>query len=84
MSLNIKNDETCALIRELSRLTGETMTRAVSVAVRERLEREQTRRERASAAEMLEIGKRTRARLREPAHSLDHADLFYNESGQFQ
>jgi antitoxin VapB len=84
MSLNIKNDETCALIRELSRLTGETMTRAVSVAVRERLEREQTRRKRASAGEMLEIGKRIRARLREPAHSLDHADLFYDESGQFQ
>jgi antitoxin VapB len=67
MSLNIKNDETCALIRELSRLTGETMTRAVSVAVRERLDRERARRERASAAEMLAIGKRIRARVRERA-----------------
>ncbi len=28
MGLNIKNDETCALIRELSHLTGESMTRA--------------------------------------------------------
>jgi hypothetical protein len=51
MGLNIKNEETCALIRELSRLTGETMTHAVSVAVRERLEREHARRRRASAAE---------------------------------
>jgi len=84
MGLNIKNDETCALIRELSRLTGETMARAVSVAVRERLEREQRRRRRPSAEQMLEIGKRIRARLKEPAHSLDHADLLYDESGQFR
>lgn len=84
MGLNIKNDETCVLIRELSRLTGESMTRAVKIAVRERLEREQRRRRRASAAEMLQIGERIRARLKEPAHSLDHADLFYDERGQFR
>ena len=84
MSLNIKNDETCALIRELSRLTGETMTHAVSVAVRERLEREHARRRRASAAEMLEFGKRIRGRLAQPADSLDHAGLFYEEDGLFR
>ena len=84
MGLNIKNDETCALIRELSSLTGESMTRAVSVAVRERLERERRRGRRASAAEMLSIGRRIRARLEEPAHSLDHGKLFYDESGQFR
>jgi antitoxin VapB len=83
MGLNIKNDEPCALIRELSHLTGESMTRAVSVAVRERLEREQKRRRRASAAEMLEIGARIRARLEE-REPLDHADLLYDESGQFR
>jgi antitoxin VapB len=84
MSLNIKNDETCALIRELARLTSESMTRAVRMAVRERLERERRRRQRASAAEMLEIGERIRARLGGPAHSLDHADLFYDDNGQFR
>ena len=40
MSLNIKNEETCRLARELARLTGETMTGAVTVALRDRLERE--------------------------------------------
>ena len=80
MSLNIKNDETCALIRELSRLTGESMTRVVAVAVRERFDREHARRRRANAAEMLEIGARIRARLKEPADSLDHADLLYDET----
>ena len=84
MGLNIKNDATCTLIRELSRLTGETMTHAVGVAVRERLEREQARRRRATAAEMLEIGRRIRGRLKEPADSLDHARLFYDESGRFR
>ena len=39
MSLNIKNEETCRLAGELARLTGETMTGAITVALRERLER---------------------------------------------
>ena len=38
--LNIKNPETRRLATELSRLTGETVTEAVTVALRERLERE--------------------------------------------
>ena len=37
MGLNIKNDETCRLARELARLTGESMTGAITVALRERL-----------------------------------------------
>ena len=40
MSLNIKNEETCRLAGELAHLTGETMTGAITVALRERLERE--------------------------------------------
>lgn len=39
MSLNIKNEETHRRVRELARLTGETMTQAVDRAVTERLER---------------------------------------------
>ena len=39
MSLNIKNPETHRLARDLALLTGETVTEAVTVAVRERLER---------------------------------------------
>ncbi len=40
MALNIKNAETCNLARELAELTGETMTGAITVALRERLERQ--------------------------------------------
>ena len=39
MALSIKTEEADRLARELSRLTGETMTQAVTVALRERLER---------------------------------------------
>ena len=37
MSLNIKNEETYRLAQELAQLTGESMTAAVTEAVRERL-----------------------------------------------
>jgi antitoxin VapB len=39
MSLNIKNAETYRLVKELADATGESMTEAVTVAVRERLAR---------------------------------------------
>ena len=41
MALNLKNDEADRLARELAGLTGETITEAVVVALRERLERQQ-------------------------------------------
>jgi antitoxin VapB len=40
MSLNIKNEETHRLARELAQRTGETITLAITVALRERLERQ--------------------------------------------
>ncbi len=39
MALNIKDDGTDRLVRELAAETGESLTTAVTVAVRERLER---------------------------------------------
>ena len=45
MRLNIRDAETCRLAGELARLTGETTTGAVTVALRERLEREQRKRD---------------------------------------
>ena len=43
MGLNIKNKETCRLASELARLTGTTKTGAITLALRERLERESKR-----------------------------------------
>jgi antitoxin VapB len=79
MGLNIKSEETHRLAQELARLTGESMTAAVTEAVRERLDR--VRRERAVglAERLLAIGKDCAARLKEPFRSADHGDLLYDE-----
>ncbi|WP_050454445.1 type II toxin-antitoxin system VapB family antitoxin [Candidatus Burkholderia verschuerenii] len=45
MALSIKTEEADRLARELSRLTGETMTDAITQAMRERLERVRAERE---------------------------------------
>jgi hypothetical protein len=39
MEINIENEETCALVEELAQLIGVDAEEAVSIAVRERLER---------------------------------------------
>ena len=44
MHLNIKNDEAHKLATELARLTGENLTSAVTLALRERMARERRRR----------------------------------------
>jgi antitoxin VapB len=44
MALSIKTEEADRLARDLARLTGETMTQAVTTALRERLERERAAR----------------------------------------
>jgi antitoxin VapB len=43
MALSIKNDEADRLARELAATTGETLTEAVVMALRERLDRQRTR-----------------------------------------
>jgi len=40
MALSIKSDEADRLARDLASITGETLTDAVTIALRERLERE--------------------------------------------
>ena len=42
MGLSIKNVQTFRLARDLSELTGETMTGAITIALRARLAREKT------------------------------------------
>ncbi len=82
MSLNIKNEATCALARELAQLTGETMTGAISVALRERLEREKRQRDaEAEIEEMLAFGKRCAVHLRPGPSAVEHGDYLYDEHG---
>src|SRR5215468_9294950 len=81
MGLNIKNPETHRLAEELAKRTGESMTAAVTTAVRERLDR--VRREQGDnlADRLLAIGKDCAKRLRAPFRSAAHDDLFYDDRG---
>jgi antitoxin VapB len=45
MALSIRDLETDRLARQLAALTGETMTQAIRIALKERLRRERSRRE---------------------------------------
>ena len=81
MSLNIKSEEAHRLAQELARLTGESMTAAVTKAVRERLERVRRERGVGLADRLLAIGKDCAAHLKEPFRTIDHGDLLYDETG---
>ncbi|MFY9742025.1 MAG: type II toxin-antitoxin system VapB family antitoxin [Candidatus Sulfotelmatobacter sp.] len=81
MSLNIKNENTHRLVRQLARLTGESMTAAVEQAVRERLDRVRRVQQGGMAERLLKIGKECAAHLEEPYRSIDHAELLYDEKG---
>jgi antitoxin VapB len=81
MAMNIKNDEAQKLAHKLSALTGESLTAAVTEAVRERLERVQSGQGAGLAERLLRIGKDCAAHLKEPFRSADHGDILYDERG---
>jgi antitoxin VapB len=81
MSLNIKNEETYRLVRELSRRTGESLTAAVTVAVKERLERIGDRPAAGRYERLMAIAKDAASRFNEPWRSIDHGELLYGEDG---
>ena len=80
MSLNIKDRETHKLAQTLAAETGESMTRAVATALRERLARvRRSKKQRAAAEELLRIGHRCATHLK--GAPVDHASLLYDEKG---
>jgi antitoxin VapB len=80
MSLNIKDPEAHKLAQQLARETGESMTAAVTKAIRERLETIRRRRKREKTlAALIEIGKRGREIFTGP--SVDHAEMLYDQNG---
>jgi antitoxin VapB len=79
VSLNVKDPEAHRLAHAISQETGETMTRAVTEALRERYERLQRRRNKASVEELGAIAERAAAHVKRPY--LDHAELLYDEHG---
>lgn len=81
MGMNIKNDEAQKLAHELSELTGESLTAAVTEAVRERLERVQSKQGAGLADRLIRIGRDCAAHIEEPFRSADHGDILYDERG---
>ena len=82
MSINIKNEETCRLARELAGMTGETMTAAITIALGDRLERERRRLGAdVLARELHVIGQRCAKLLGPGPSAVEHGELLYDERG---
>ena len=81
MSLNIKNEKAHKMAQDLARLTGESMTVAVSEAIRERLERVRNNSRKGMAERIMKIAKECAPLWKEPYKSIDHGDLLYDERG---
>lgn len=78
-SLNLKSDEAYRLARELAQRTGENMTQATVVALRERLKRVKRSDRQGLSERLLAIGRDCAAHLSEKQRSLDYDALLYDE-----
>ena len=81
MGLNIKNEEAHRLARELASVTGESITFAVSEAIRERLERVRRNSREGMAERLLKIGRECASHLKEPYKSIDIDEFLYDKKG---
>jgi antitoxin VapB len=78
-TLNIKDPEAHRLAAAIAQETGETMTRVVTEALRERFERLPSRRRKASVDELRAIAQRAAGSIK--GTYLDHAEFLYDERG---
>jgi antitoxin VapB len=81
MSLNIKNEETHKLVRQLAGLTGESMTEAITESVRQRLKLVREQRKDGLSQRLLAIGQDCSKHLKKSFASIDHDKLLYDERG---
>ncbi len=79
-SMNIKNEETTRLAHELAELTGESLTTAITAAVRERLDRIRQQRQ-AKYERLLAIADDFAAHLTKEERSFDYDAWLYDENG---
>ena len=82
MSPNTNDPEACRQAGKLPRLTGETTAGAVTVALRDRLDRERRKRDATVLAQELHaIGRRCAALLAPGPAAVEHGYLLYDERG---
>ena len=80
MALSIKNEETEQLARKLARRNGETLTTAVTIAVKERLERQEQSPGRAGRLERIRrIVERTAPLMDDGRSSKELFDELYDD-----
>ncbi len=81
MGLNIKNPETCRLAKELAEQTGESITGAVTEALRARLEdvKRKKRPKGKLADELMRIGSEIASRMTEEERNFDYDAYLYDE-----
>ena len=79
MSLSIKDPEAHRRAQAIAHATGESMTRVVTEALRERFAKIERQKGRASVEELLAIADRAAAHVTRPY--VDHADFLYDENG---
>ena len=83
MALSIKSEEADRLARELSSITGESLTKAVTKALSERLQKCRRTNKLSKRAELQAIRKRA-ARIPSRADRPIDEILGYNEDGTFE
>jgi antitoxin VapB len=79
MAFNIKDDETHALAKEVAEMSGESMSKAVDTALRERRDRLTANDRRARIQHIIELGRKHRDK--DFVAGADHGDLLYDENG---
>ena len=77
-TLNLKDPEAPCLAAEISRLTGESMTRAVTTALKEKLDRIERNNSKATTEELRAIAKGIASQVQRPY--VDHGALLYDEN----
>lgn len=81
MAMNIKNAETERLVNELADLTGESLTGAITVAVREKLDRVKSAKKGGLAERLDRIAKEAAPLFKEPYKTIDIDEMLYDEKG---
>lgn len=82
VQLNIKSEDAYRMASRLAELTGESLTTAVTTALRERLEREEQLRDREERKRRIrEIAADIRRHMKHPLPTSDHSWLYDDETG---
>jgi antitoxin VapB len=79
LTLNIKDAEAYRLARAIAESTGQTLTRVVTEALRDRYALLESQRGKSSVEELLAIADRCAVHIRGPY--LDHSDYLFDERG---